>query len=359
MGRTPHRARRPLRSLAAFALIVMTLGFVPAAVGKQNGNGNGNAWGHSNSHGHGHGNGNGHAVQPAPVVAPTPVATPPPVNGHGNGHAWGHVKHAPEPPQEPAKPTATPPPASTPPPGTSAPQPPAASQPPRRTPTRSGTPRRGSTHRSPARTRRITKRHRGPARHASKRRHGPPRAATRPASRVFATPATGGPALALATRPSGGGHETPDRAQAHGPGLKHPQRADRSPIVRTFERIVHVIPLAVKAIILGLGMLLVLASVAWFLHARTARYLRRQREMLLEEVGVLQGALLPAVPAELSRLQASVAYRPAEGMAAGGDFYDAFALDDGRVGIVVGDVAGSGHDPPAHTAPPPYTPPPS
>jgi hypothetical protein len=120
--------------------------------------------------------------------------------------------------------------------------------------------------------------------------------------------------------------------------------------VRTLERIVHVIPLAVKAIILVLGILLVLASVAWFLHARTARYLRRHREMLLEEVGVLQGALLPSVPAELSWLQASVAYRPAAGMAAGGDFYDAFALDDGRVGIVVGDVAGHGKEALMHTA---------
>jgi hypothetical protein len=120
--------------------------------------------------------------------------------------------------------------------------------------------------------------------------------------------------------------------------------------VRTLERIVEVIPLAVKAVILALGLLLVLASVAWFLLARTTRYLRRHREMLLEEVGVLQGALLPSVPAELNRLQASVAYRPAEGMAAGGDFYDAFALDDGRVGIVVGDVAGHGKDALMHTA---------
>jgi Stage II sporulation protein E (SpoIIE) len=120
--------------------------------------------------------------------------------------------------------------------------------------------------------------------------------------------------------------------------------------VRTLDRIVKVIPMAVKAIILVLGVLLLFASVAWFLLARTTRYLRRHREMLLEEVGVLQGALLPAVPAELNRLQASVAYRPAEGMAAGGDFYDAFTLEDGRVGIVVGDVAGHGRDALMHTA---------
>jgi hypothetical protein len=123
-----------------------------------------------------------------------------------------------------------------------------------------------------------------------------------------------------------------------------------SPVVRTLERVVQVIPFAVKAVIAVLGALLLLASVAWFLRARAARKLQAQREMLLEEVGVLQGALLPSVPAELSRLEASVAYKPAEGLAAGGDFYDAFALDDGRVGIVVGDVAGHGKDALMHTA---------
>jgi hypothetical protein len=121
-------------------------------------------------------------------------------------------------------------------------------------------------------------------------------------------------------------------------------------VVRTLRSVVERIPSFVKALIVVLGSLLLITSLAWALLARTARYLRRQRAHLLGEIGVLQGALLPNVPAELSRLQASVAYRPAEGLAAGGDFYDAFPLDDGRVGIVVGDVAGHGKEALMHTS---------
>lgn len=72
--------------------------------------------------------------------------------------------------------------------------------------------------------------------------------------------------------------------------------------------------------------------------------LARRTEELSDDVGVLQAALLPALPERLGELELSVAYRPAEGPGAGGDFYDAFPLGDGATAIVLGDVSGHGRD---------------
>jgi hypothetical protein len=106
--------------------------------------------------------------------------------------------------------------------------------------------------------------------------------------------------------------------------------------------VVQVIP---TPILVALGLLAALAlalNVRAGLVRRRARWLENEREQLLADVGVLQQALLPPVPERLGALTASVAYSPADGPAAGGDFYDAFVLPDDRVGVIVGDVAGHG-----------------
>lgn len=77
--------------------------------------------------------------------------------------------------------------------------------------------------------------------------------------------------------------------------------------------------------------------------------------MLLRDVGVMQTALVPEIPARLGGLVVSVAYTPAEGPAAGGDFYDLFVLEPGRVAVILGDVAGHGHQALTHAALTRYT----
>ena len=66
---------------------------------------------------------------------------------------------------------------------------------------------------------------------------------------------------------------------------------------------------------------------------------RREQEVALE----LQRALLAGDPPVRDGLSIDVHYRPGtSGLEAGGDWYDAFAIGEGRVAIVVGDVVGRG-----------------
>jgi hypothetical protein len=102
-----------------------------------------------------------------------------------------------------------------------------------------------------------------------------------------------------------------------------------------------------------IGVLLALAlalGVRSRLAALRGRRLEQQRGELLEDVGLLQAALLPLLPARLGPVGTSAAYRPADGPGAGGDFYDVFALEDGQLAVIVGDVSGHGRQALPHTA---------
>jgi serine phosphatase RsbU (regulator of sigma subunit) len=133
---------------------------------------------------------------------------------------------------------------------------------------------------------------------------------------------------------------------------KSTEKKDSPPsaVARVINKIEQVIPGPVWALI---GLLALLAggfALRSRLVTRRAQRLERQREELLGDVGLLQRALLPDVPTDLNGIDVSVAYRPAEGPAAGGDFYDVFELEDGRTAIIVGDVCGHGRQALAVTA---------
>jgi hypothetical protein len=98
-----------------------------------------------------------------------------------------------------------------------------------------------------------------------------------------------------------------------------------------------------KPIIIVLLLLAIWLGVRARMAARRARRLEDQRATLLRDVGAMQTALVPVVPARVGGLAMSVAYRPADGPAAGGDFYDVFVPERGKVAIILGDVSGHGH----------------
>jgi hypothetical protein len=110
------------------------------------------------------------------------------------------------------------------------------------------------------------------------------------------------------------------------------------------------VPIPVRVLIGLLCALAIAMGVRTMLASARAARLERQREQLLEDVGLLQTALLPALPERLGPVATSAAYRPAAGPAAGGDFYDVFALEDGRIAIILGDVSGHGREALPHTA---------
>ncbi len=159
-------------------------------------------------------------------------------------------------------------------------------------------------------------------------------------------------AAAIAGTASTAATSTSTTSSAHPKSLaKHGARPrSSSPLTSTITRIVDVVPTPIRVLIAALVALALAMAARTQLAARRARRLEQQRSELLEDVGLLQAALLPVTPARLGPVGTSTAYRPAAGPAAGGDFYDVFALEDGKLAVILGDVSGHGRKALPHTA---------
>jgi stage II sporulation SpoE-like protein len=114
--------------------------------------------------------------------------------------------------------------------------------------------------------------------------------------------------------------------------------------------VVEQLPNWMLFVFLGLAALAAGMAVNAYAHSRRARRLAVQRAELVDDVGELQAALLAPLPAARPDVAFSVAYRPAAGLAAGGDFYDVFELAGDRTALLLGDVSGHGRESVAHAA---------
>jgi serine phosphatase RsbU (regulator of sigma subunit) len=108
--------------------------------------------------------------------------------------------------------------------------------------------------------------------------------------------------------------------------------------------IIRSVPPALLWALGGIAAIAIGLAVNAYWQSRRRVALEAQRAELLDDIGLLSRALLPAMPAKLDGLAVSAAYRPADGPAAGGDFYDVFTIGEQRICVLLGDVSGHGRE---------------
>jgi len=123
-----------------------------------------------------------------------------------------------------------------------------------------------------------------------------------------------------------------------------------------------VVPLALRGEVLGAIELIFprdrdldgdLRSFLAVLGTQCAQAIERARlyAQRAREAHVLQASLMPPALPRIPGLDIAAAYRPfGDGTVVGGDFYDLYAIGQGRWGLVVGDVTGKGIEAAAITA---------
>jgi len=163
-------------------------------------------------------------------------------------------------------------------------------------------------------------------------------------------PAASAPAFEQVGRAEGGGDGSANPTDRRARPDEAEDTKSGPPIIRSVPQFVNQVPTALKGALAVAGVLAALLGFAALMTLLRNRSLDRQRRELLSEVGLLQSALLPPVPDHVGGLRTSVAYRPADGPGAGGDFYDVLPLPGGRVGFILGDVSGHGRGALARTA---------